>query len=176
MSQLKVNSIIPTAGVASDSGQQVFGGGVVQIIQNKQYGRTTTSSNTFVETDNNVVITPTSSSSKIYVLCSGDCNTEADRVLIPTLYRKIGSGSYSNIAPQGSNDTFGSNTNNGFLYINSPLGRIQVPWTISFFDVPNTTDQITYKIYVRTPSGGNIEFPANNQYNPVCMTAMEVSA
>ena len=67
MSQLKVNSIIPTGGIAS-SGGDAIGGGVIQVVQdflNTTVGITSVAgdSTTFTDTGLSATITPTSTSS-----------------------------------------------------------------------------------------------------------------
>ena len=62
MSTLKVNSIIPVAGVPTGGG-----GGIVQIVQATSDSQTSTTSTSFVDTPLSIAITPASSSSKFYI-------------------------------------------------------------------------------------------------------------
>ena len=76
MSTLKVNSIIPVAGVPTGGG-----GGIVQIKQTVKTDTfsTSTTSLAFTEvTGLTVSITPTSSSSKIFVFASVNLGTRGD--------------------------------------------------------------------------------------------------
>ena len=65
MSTLKVNKIIPTAGVPTGGG-----GGIIQIKQATTDTEVSTNSQTAADTGLTVSITPTSSSSKVLVLVS----------------------------------------------------------------------------------------------------------
>ena len=63
MSQLKVNSIIPVAGVPTGGG-----GGIIQIVQTTKTDTFTSTSTSFTDiTGMSVSITPTSTSSKILI-------------------------------------------------------------------------------------------------------------
>ena len=65
MSQLKVNSIIPVAGVPSGGG-----GGIIQIIQTSTTTQVSNSTVTFQDTNLSGTITPKSDSSKILIYIS----------------------------------------------------------------------------------------------------------
>ena len=64
MSTLKVNSIIPVAGVPTGGG-----GGIVQVKQTVKSDTTTVASSSFADLPGmTITITPTSSSSKIFIM------------------------------------------------------------------------------------------------------------
>ena len=74
MSTLKVNKIIPTAGVPTGGG-----GGIIQIVQTlKKNVQSTTSSSMIDISGMSVAITPTTNTSKVLILVSlnygGDSN------------------------------------------------------------------------------------------------------
>jgi len=152
------------------------GGKILQVVSANQNTRLAATSTTFQATANSVTITPSLSSSKILFHMTGDFNTDANgRVGFITVYRKIGTGSFVNIAPQGSNDSNSIDQNYGFLFINGQSSRIQVPCSISYLDSPNTTDATEYKIYIRSNDGGTVEFPTTNGYQSAVLTCYEVA-
>jgi len=163
-SELRVDKIIPTTGVPTGGG-----GGIIQILQGSTNNRVETSSQSFVETNLSATITPKFSTSKIFVMISGDCNTNADdNEMFMTIYRKIGGGSFSNI---------GESTY-GFACARSNADRLHSAVSINYLDSPATTSAVIYKLYVRKTNqgSGNVEFPVNNGAQHAFITLMEVSA
>ena len=164
-SELRVDKIIPTTGVPTGGG-----GGIIQVLQGSTNNRVETSSQSFVATNLGATITPKFSTSKIFVMVSGDCNTNADdNETFMTIYRKIGSGSFSNID---------NGQNYGFACARNDSARLHSAVSINYLDSPATTSSVEYKVYVRKTSGGsgNVEFPVNNGAQAVFITLMEVSA
>ena len=164
-SELRVDKIIPTDGAPTGGG-----GGIIQVLQGSTNNRVETSSQSFVETNLGATITPKFSTSKIFVMVSGDCNTNADdNEIFMTIYRKIGSGSFSNID---------NGTNYGFACARNDSARLHSAVSINYLDSPATTSSVVFKVYVRKTSGGsgNVEFPVNNGAQAVFITLMEVSA
>ena len=163
-SELRVDKIIPTDGAPTGGG-----GGIIQVLQGSTNNRVETSSQSFVETNLSATITPKFSTSKIFVMISGDCNTNADdNEMFMTIYRKIGGGSFSNI---------GESTY-GFACARSNADRLHSAVSINYLDSPATTSAVIYKLYVRKTNqgSGNVEFPVNNGAQAVFITLMEVSA
>jgi len=163
-SELRVDKIIPTTGVPTGGG-----GGIIQVLQGNTNNRVETSSQSFVETNLSATITPKFSTSKIFVMISGDCNTNADdNEMFMTIYRKIGGGSFSNI---------GESTY-GFACARSNADRLHSAVSINYLDSPATTSAVIYKLYVRKTNqgSGNVEFPVNNGAQHAFITLMEVSA
>ena len=170
-SELRVDKIIPTTGVPTDGG-----GGIIQIVQASTTNRVATSSGTYQATNLSAIITPRFSTSKIYITLGGDANNNGTaNYLYMTYYRKIGSGSFTNIAPNGFNDSNSANQNYGFAMIYGANSRIHVPVAMPYLDSPNTTQSVEYKVYLRSGSG-TVEFPANNGYQAARMFLYEVSA
>ena len=127
-------------------------------------------SSTFVDvSDHTVSITPTSTSSKIYVTMSSVANPQTNQNFMDvTLYRSIGGASASNLAiTDGSSaDGFsGAYTTSG--------GDTHFPTTIQYLDSPNTTSEVTYSVYVRSRSGGTIRF--NPDKFTSTLVAMEIA-
>jgi len=164
-SELRVDKIIPTTGVPTGGG-----GGIIQVLQGSTNNRVETSSQSFVATNLSATITPKFSTSKIFVMISGDCNTNADdNEMFMTIYRKIGGGSFSNID---------NGTGYGFACARSNADRLHSAVSINYLDSPSTTSSVEYKVYIRKTNqgSGNVEFPVNNGAQAVFITLMEVSA
>jgi hypothetical protein len=149
---------------------------VLQIVQNTNYTRVAISSSTFTETPNTATITPTKASSKILVTVTGDVNTEANnRSAYISVFRSVNSGTFTNIAPPGSNGT----SNNGFTgEIRGSSSRLQVPFTINYLDSPSYSlgNSIVYKLYIRSGDGSAVEIPSNSSAQSIIFMVKEVSA
>ena len=168
-SELRVDKIVPTDGVPTGGG-----GGIVQIIQGKTNNRVETSSQSFVATNLSATITPKFNTSKIFIMISGDCNTNADdNEIYITIYRKIGSGSFEDLGFLHSNGEY-----YGFASARSNADRLHSAVSINYLDSPSTTSSVEYKVYVRKTSqgSGNVEFPVNDGAQYAFITLMEVSA
>ena len=163
MSELRTNRIVPRDGLPSGSA-----GGIIQILQGSTNNRVETSSQSFVATNLSATITPRRSDNKVFIMVSGDCNTNADdNEIFITIYRSIGGGTFSNIG----------DSNYGFACAMSYSERLHSAVSINYLDSPATTSAVEYKVYVRkTASGsGNVEFPVNNGAQHAFITLMEVS-
>jgi hypothetical protein len=144
-------------------------GAILQIQEAKTNNRVEMSSSTFAATNLNCSITPISSSNKILVSVSGDQNTNGDdNEIALTVYRSIDGGTYTNLG----NGTY------GFVTARSDAARLHSAVSIQFFDSPNTTDSINYKLYIARVAGsnGNVEFPVNNGWQYAFMHLSEVAA
>jgi len=163
-SKLRVDHIEPVDGIPTGGG-----GGITQVIQGSTNNRVETSSQSFVTTNLSATITPKFSTSKVFIMVSGDCNTNADdNEIFMTIYRSIGGASFSNIG----------DATYGFACARSDSNRLHSAVSINYLDSPSTTSSCEYKVYVRKTSGGsgNIEFPVNNGAQYAFITLMEVSA
>ena len=163
MSELRTNRIVPRDGLPSGSA-----GGIIQILQGSTNNRVETSSQSFVATNLSASITPTRSDSKVFIMVSGDCNTNADdNEIYMTIYRSIGGGSFSDIGY----------SNYGFASARSNADRLHSAVSINYLDNPSTTSSVEYKVYIRkTAQGsGNVEFPVNDGAQFAYITLMEVS-
>ena len=182
MSQLKVNSIIPVAGVSTG-----HGGGIIQYIHVDKNDFFSTTSTSFTDiTGLTANITPISASSLIIVefkcTCGGGNNLYGNL----RIQRKIGSGSYGDpsvITPaSNSSDACHAGCDNdvnyGYYKTRHDGARIK--------DLPNTTSQVSYKIQVRSQAAtfvlnrtkySNDGNTATDQAQGVSsITLMEVSA
>tara|TARA_R100000773_G_scaffold44302_1_gene44962 strand:+ start:29 stop:511 length:483 start_codon:yes stop_codon:yes gene_type:complete len=159
MSTLKVNSIIPTAGVPTGGG-----GGIVQIKSvTKDDGEFSSSSTSYVDiTGCTVNITPTSSTSKIYV------------TLIGGQFGMYSGGSYYSLAKIVRDSTdlvFGIVSYRD----GSGHGNDGGTCALSFLDSPNTTSQVTYKAQVKSSVSGKSVYPTGSGGEGLTITVMEVS-
>ena len=182
MSQIKVNSIIPVAGVPTGGG-----GGIIQIKQTVKTSKfsTTTTGNTIDVTGVSVDITPTSNTSKIFVMCSGyfgNGNNDSfahlrlARVLDGVEEMHLSRGDASGSATRA---TMSATLRSG----GGQSDAVARHFGCHFLDSPNTTNACTYKLMILvtqgTPAiiGGS---SGNNDSNrgayPTFITAMEVSA
>tara|TARA_Y100000114_G_scaffold71434_1_gene65406 strand:+ start:181 stop:717 length:537 start_codon:yes stop_codon:yes gene_type:complete len=141
MSTLKVNKIIPTAGVATGQG-----GGIVQVISAFKSDTASQNSNTLAAISGlQPQITPTSNTSKVLIninLKIGSSSDFTDMNL--KLYRSIG-GTETEIF---SATDFGSRTS-GFWGCQDFVEYstyFQLPVHSQYLDSPATTSQITYLI------------------------------
>jgi|TARA_R100000455_G_C6240848_1_gene99805 hypothetical protein len=176
MSQLKVNSIIPVAGVPSGGG-----GGIVQIKQTVKTDTFTSTSTSYTDvTGLTLNITPTSTSSKIMIVChingEGDSSTQGYFALA----RVISSSTDNTIYVGDSSSSRVRASLNMHINQNNECKN----GTLMFLDSPNTTNEITYKIQTKTQGSGTIyvgrsslfQDSANSATLPCSITAMEVSA
>ena len=129
MSQLKVNSIVPSGGIPAGAS----GGGIIQIVTvNKEDTFSTTSTSFTDVTGLSASITPRSSSNKILCFASiiiGSTNTGADNYL-----RLLRGASFT--------------VSNDFL-IRTGSTSICLNYNFLRVDNPATTSSVTYKIQVK---------------------------
>jgi|TARA_R100000482_G_C5127429_1_gene149613 hypothetical protein len=109
-----------------------------QVVQATQNTTDTITSTSYVTTSLNASITPSSSSSKIFVMASLTLDNNSDMRTDATLYR-------------GSTNLFnGLNDNSAWITWNTiSEGRIIAMQSNSFLDSPSTTSATTYTIYLR---------------------------
>jgi len=118
-------------------------------------------SSSFVSSQLTVNITPSASSSKIFIICSGALDTgAADRLGFMTIYRDS-----TNVGGSGSSGISG-NYASGSTRLNTPFG-------IHVLDSPNTTSQITYGLFVRANNTGTIKVNAESETAHI--TVMEIA-
>ena len=144
-------------------------GKVLQVVTNDHATRFVTSSTSFVAaTGYTVTITPSATSSKIFLINSGGGgDTEASgRILYGTYYRTISGGSATHIGGDAE----------GISQIHEADGRVQAPLNMSMLDSPSTTSEIVYQIYIKTQSGGSGgQVSYNNNEGSAKFTAFEIA-
>lgn len=144
-------------------------GHILQVQSAKTNNRTEMSSTTWTATNLNANITPTTSSNRVIVQVTGDCNTnDSGNELSLSVFRSINGGTYNNLG----NGTY------GFMSARSTGARIHTAVSIQFVDDPGTTDQVNYKVYLVRPSGSgaNVEFPVNDGHQFAYIHLMELAS
>jgi hypothetical protein len=140
-------------------------GKVLQVITNDHATRFVTSSTSYVAaTGYTVVITPSATSSKIFLINSGGGgDIEASgRILYGTYYRTISGGSATDIVGDAE----------GISQIYNAGDRTQAPLNMSMLDSPSTTSEVTYQIYIKSNSG---QVSYNNNEGKAQFTAFEIA-
>ena len=155
-------------------------GKVLQVVQNSTTTRLQTNSTTFVASNHAVTITPVAANSKILLNFAGCVNSNGTNFrAFVDIYRSINGGTFTGLAPVGSNQTVGANNNEGFFgAIRADLSRVQAPTTIVFLDSPSYSvgNAIVYKVYARSSSSSNtIELPATIESDPWINMATEIA-
>ena len=157
----KLTGNLPAISGASLTG--ITTGKVLQVVNATQTSSHSTSSSSYSSIGLNLNITPSSSSNKILLLFSATIDTEASgRQGDITIWREISS---SNVSING----------NGFMQIYNSAGRNVSSGTFNYYDSPSTTNQILYRIALRSNTGTQLNVGANTGGN-VTLTAIEVAA
>ena len=157
-SELRVDKIIPTAGVPTGGG-----GGIIQVVSASTSVDFSTNSTSYVDiTGCTVNITPKFSTSKIYVTMQGG---RFGMYSNASYYSNVQLVRDSTVLTYGSPSNRGSNSN----------GNATGQGALSFLDSPATTSQITYKAQVKSSSSSGTVYPTNSGTG-LTITAMEVSA
>ena len=175
MSTLKVNSIIPVAGVGTDTTALKNGGGIVQIKQVVKRDTFTTSSSSFTDiTGLSVDISPTSNTSKIYIIVDLQVGSDNDSQCMFLLKRGSTSINFGDAAGSRSQC---------FAEVGSGEDYHQQSCSTHFIDDPTTTDSTTYKVQMRVTGGTHAinrsDADSNQNYEArttSSITVMEVSA
>lgn len=142
MTQAQLNSIpdlVTNAGLAAALAGFSTTGRILQSVQTIFTSSVSTTSQSFVTTNHAVTITPSSTSSKILLLQSGNLfqtdEFQPSNNGLLTIYR-----GFTNLA---GGTSFFAQASSG--YANS----IYAPVSMSFLDSPNTTSAVTYTIFLR---------------------------
>jgi len=153
----------------------VAGGKILQMVTATDTSARSTTSTSFVTASSTatVNITPSATSSKIFVICTGNFHTsDGDDGWCATIYRDA-----TNLG----------NATSGLASGNSVNGICPnfFSTTMTILDSPNTTSQITYQLYIKTINADSdasttsgIGYTLSGSGNPVPthITVMEVSA
>ena len=175
MSQLKVDSIVPRGGVPSGGG-----GGFIQTKSSVKTDTFSHNTSTFTDiTGLNVSITPSSTSSKVLVICQISGNGAAAPQGYFSLTRVIGGSTDNTIFIGDANSNRVRATLNMYNNQNNECKN----GTLVFLDSPSTTSAITYKIQCRNQGQGTVfvnrselfQNNANSGTLTSSITAMEVS-
>jgi hypothetical protein len=135
------------------------GGKVLQVIHASHNSDTSISSTTLASSGLTASITPSATSSKVFIMGAIPIRTNGDLALDVSLY-KASSEIYFPGNDAGDNGT-ADHVNMG-------------PYSFAYLDSPSTTSATTYTIYVRS-TGGSSTFNifSNGQYGT--MTLMEIA-
>jgi hypothetical protein len=146
---------LPNGIVSSDALASGVGGKVLQVVTNATNGTTQTSSTSFVDTSLTANITPSSTSNKILILVSANC--EANNT---TAYVTVARGG-TNIGSSG-----------GFAI--TQVANSSIPAHHSYYDSPSSTSSLTYTVQIRNNDGGNT-MTFNSQNPKSSITLMEIA-
>ena len=121
-------------------------GKISQVIQNViTSGDTAATTTSFIATNHEVSITPSATSSNIFLMFSFQQGTQTDnRFPRWRLYRDIGGGGYSHL----TNGVDGQPHEQGGLFKSNTVTQITGPCNLQFYDDPATTSACTYKVYM----------------------------
>jgi len=142
MSQLKVNSIVPSGGLPAGAD----GGGIIQVVSTlKTNTFSTSTANTWTDiTGMSASITPSSTSSKIIVMCSIFASSQYNSFI------RLVRGSTVICVGDAAGNRVQVSTGSFYTYGDGNITNTQ---PITFLDSPATTSATTYKIQVHINSG-----------------------
>ena len=153
-------------------------GKVLQVSTVNYAGDVNTTSTSYVQVDSNfeVSLTPSATSSKILIMMgNGNAYINSNREMKIQMYRKIGSGS---LTAMTGNDVEGTSSDIGYVMrAISGSGQMQIPHSFNLLDSPNTTSAVTYSPYYRSNNGDAVYFstPDGNPWL-ISLTIMEIGA
>ena len=157
MSTLKVNKIIPTAGVATGQG-----GGIIQVIKAEERSSVSFASVAFGGTSGDVLtcnITPTSATSKILV-----------QAMLNVSISSTANTIYGKIFRDGSiiDGSINQDSNGDRNEIHSST-LVRYDWQLEslpflYIDSPSSTSQLTYQLRLSHSSGGTQTLYLNHAY------------
>ena len=141
-------------------------GSVVQCVSTRFNTNFNTSSTSFAATGHTLSITPSSTNSKIFIVCSGGSWYISLGHAFETIYRtNTGTGGVTNLG-DGVNGISRKNGDSGSQYS---------PHAMQVLDTPNTTNTLTYEARIRSETSGNTTYWAYPGYGYVTMTALEIA-
>ena len=161
-SELRVDKIIPTAGVPTGGA-----GGVIQVVgtmNTTQVSTTTTALGSPTDSGMSVVITPKFATSKILIMINASMRGDGSAHVNALIKRN---GTLIDYSPC---------VDDGILDYSINFSSSNSSW--NFFDSPNSTSALTYGFYFTRYGGSGTAYFNNNgsHYSCSTMTAMELSA
>ena len=169
-SELRVDRIIPTAGVPTGGG-----GGIIQIVTGGSNTRLTVPTNTgnYYNSYVNATITPKFSTSKILIVGNGDVQCQADTTGSVKFARNVTNA--DGAVP--TNGTLLGGSSLGIANFRFTAAMENIPLTVMHLDSPGTTSATKYTVVLaRTSGSNNIYLPGNNNQNNFNLFLFEVSA
>ena len=161
-SELRVDKIIPTAGVPTGGA-----GGVIQVVgtmNTTQVSTTTTALGSPTDSGMSVVIPPKFATSKILIMINASMRGDGSAHVNAMIKRN---GTLINYSPC---------VDDGILDYSINAVSSNSSW--NFFDSPNSTSALTYGFFFSRYGGSGTAYFNNNSNHYSCstMTAMELSA
>ena len=133
------------------------GGKVLQVVNMTSTSDTVTTSSSFVVTALTDTITPSSTSSKILIIATGNVNNTNPYQWTYVTITKGG----TNLGPAA-----------GMTGVYSDGGDIHAPCTTTYLDAPNSTSELTYDVRIRV-TGGTGKW--NQHSAKISLTLMEIA-
>jgi len=138
------------------------GGKVLQVQTTNYTGRVTTTSTSFVTASNglSVNITPSATSSKIFIISNFTLNNDTNSTYATaTIFR---------------DSTNLGNSNLGMGAVWSSSGTPNFPMSLTHLDSPSSTSQITYQIYFRAVGSGIAKLNGLDTTQQSAITVFEI--
>ena len=136
-------------------------GKIGQVITQSQTASQSISSGSYTATTTGTAITPSATSSKIYVAISMQCQTYSSGGNSARgslrVYRDIGGAGYSAVYPTADIINVGGTYDSSNPEL-STFNRVN----FLFLDSPNTTSAVNYKVYGKNSGGSNITISNSN--------------
>jgi len=192
--EVKTNKISPATGVAfalGDSGDTFtvpsgativnsgtatgFGGGkILQVTSGTTTTDTTNTTTTFADTTLEASITPSATSSKIYVVVNQFFHTDRDSASTINAGLQLLRGASVIYSPQ---DSGGGGRNFGLNATGTTYMNLSMIYSFSYLDSPSTTSSTTYKTQQAVGEGSaNMDAISQNDDQPSFMYLFEVGA
>jgi len=147
-----------TSATASDF-QAVSGGKVLQVVEGTHATGVSTTSTSYVTTGLDVAITPSATSSKVFIICTFQGQQSgSDSPARWTIYK-------------ASADL--DSTGNGFAITRGNVANLFTSVAMSLVDSPSSTSELTYTAYMKVGSG---TATSNTNNAPGRIIAMEIGA
>ena len=141
-------------------------GSILQVVQSSINSTQSTTSTSYVASNLTASITPTSATSKIYILLTGGNswnNTNSGECIV-AFYKSVSGGAYSAVFDPAA------------IRVNpSNAVAIKLGWSVSYLDSPATTSALTYQPYYKVSGGGGTSY-FNEGTIYVQLTLFEVAA
>jgi hypothetical protein len=151
----EAGTMLTTAGVPSSA---MPAGSVLQVVNSAASTNITSTSTSYVASGHSITITPSSTSSKIFLLLNGGAPAQS-----------TGREIYVNIYKDGTTLGVAATSKHG-----SAADNLTHAHSMSYLDAPNTTSAVTYEIYFKSNNGSNVAYNASaNGYT--FLTAMEIA-
>jgi len=153
----EAGTVLTTAGVPASA---MPAGSVLQVVHHMHDpGSTATTSTTLIDTGLTVTLTPTSASSKFLILAS------MWEVYVPDAYKAVG------LAINRNGTVIGDHSGATIGYQSSTSNFFNV--NMQYFDSPNTTSPLTYKIQFKSFYGTSVSVHSDNTAS--YLTVMEIA-